>query len=102
MVARVMAVADIYDALVTDRPYRRGMPQAKALAILQEESQTGKLDPRVVAELVQVVGDREPRAGNLHSFDGPETADSPELTEGLDTSTEHLDAAPTHNIPVGK
>jgi putative two-component system response regulator len=25
MVARVMAVADIYDALVTDRPYRKAM-----------------------------------------------------------------------------
>lgn len=51
MVARIMAVADIYDALVTDRPYRKGMPREKALNILNEEVQQGKLDAHVVSLL---------------------------------------------------
>lgn len=51
MVARIMAVADIYDALVTDRPYRKGMPREKALNILNEEAGQGKLDPAVVGML---------------------------------------------------
>jgi putative two-component system response regulator len=46
--ARVMAVADIFDALVTDRPYRKAMPREKALDILQKEAAGGKLDPSVV------------------------------------------------------
>jgi len=33
---RVIAVADSYDAMTSDRPYRRGMPAAKAAAILRE------------------------------------------------------------------
>ncbi len=33
--ARVIAVADSYDAMTSDRPYRTGMPVAKAAAILR-------------------------------------------------------------------
>ncbi|MDJ0782514.1 MAG: response regulator [Desulfosarcinaceae bacterium] len=51
MVARIMAVADIYDALVTDRPYRKGMSREKALNILHEEVGHGKLDASVVGVL---------------------------------------------------
>ena len=34
--ARIVSVADAYHALVSDRPYRKGMPIEKACAILQE------------------------------------------------------------------
>ncbi|HZT97773.1 MAG TPA: HD domain-containing phosphohydrolase [Chloroflexota bacterium] len=34
--ARVLAVADSYDAMTSDRPYRRGMSHAQAAAILQQ------------------------------------------------------------------
>jgi putative nucleotidyltransferase with HDIG domain len=34
--ARMTAVADTYDALVSDRPYRKGMPREKALQIIQD------------------------------------------------------------------
>ncbi|TGB01936.1 HD-GYP domain-containing protein [Halobacillus salinus] len=33
---RLMAVADAYDAMTSDRPYRKGMPQMKALSIIEE------------------------------------------------------------------
>jgi len=51
MVARIMAVVDIYDALVTDRPYRKGMGQAEAINILDQEGQQGKLDRGVLEHL---------------------------------------------------
>jgi putative two-component system response regulator len=51
MVARIMAVVDIYDALITDRPYRKGMSQENALRILEEEAQKGKLDASVIEHL---------------------------------------------------
>ncbi|HEY5718613.1 MAG TPA: response regulator, partial [Motiliproteus sp.] len=34
--ARIAAVADTFDALVSDRPYRKGMPLEKAFAIIRE------------------------------------------------------------------
>ena len=48
--SRILAVADIYDALSADRPYHKAMPQEKVLDILREESAT-KLDPECVAIL---------------------------------------------------
>lgn len=33
---RIMAVADAYDAMTSDRPYRKGMPYQKALSIIEE------------------------------------------------------------------
>jgi len=45
--ARIFAVADCYDALISDRPYRPGMPIEKVIQIISEG--VGKqFDPRVV------------------------------------------------------
>ena len=54
-IAQVMAVVDIYDALVTDRPYRKGMDNKKAITILREEGMKGKLDKQIIEYLVEMV-----------------------------------------------
>lgn len=46
--ARLMAVADAYSAMTTDRPYRQGMPPERARAILAEGAGT-QWDPTMVA-----------------------------------------------------
>jgi putative two-component system response regulator len=58
-VARIMAVADIYDALVTDRAYRKGMPKALAFKILRKEAGEGKLDQQIVEALVNLASKQE-------------------------------------------
>ncbi|MBO4300067.1 MAG: HD domain-containing protein [Desulfovibrio sp.] len=45
--ARIMAVADVFDALVSKRAYKDGFPIDKAFAIIREESGT-HFDPSVV------------------------------------------------------
>ena len=51
--ARVMAVADVFDALVSRRSYKEGFPYEKALGIIQQES--GKhFDPQVVEAFMAV------------------------------------------------
>lgn len=45
--ARVMAVADVFDALVSRRSYKEGFPVSQALDIIREESGT-HFDPEVV------------------------------------------------------
>lgn len=47
LMARILAVADAFDAMTSDRPYREGMPVAKAAAIL-EEGRNRQWDGRVV------------------------------------------------------
>jgi putative nucleotidyltransferase with HDIG domain len=39
--ARILAVADIFEALTADRPYREAMPRERALAIVREQRGTG-------------------------------------------------------------
>ena len=47
LAARVFAVADVLDALTTDRPYRAGFPLRQARAMIVEESGT-HFDPAVI------------------------------------------------------
>ncbi len=54
--SRVLAVADIYDALTQDRPYREALPKEKALKILGAESGE-KLCPTSVAALGELAGE---------------------------------------------
>jgi diguanylate cyclase (GGDEF)-like protein/putative nucleotidyltransferase with HDIG domain len=48
--ARILSVVDCFDALVSDRPYRKGMPVAEAVRIIVADSGT-RYDPEVVALL---------------------------------------------------
>jgi putative two-component system response regulator len=52
--ARVMAVADVYDALRTRRPYKPAIEEAEALRILLEGARTGHLDPEIVRVFMEV------------------------------------------------
>ncbi len=48
--ARIVAVADTFDALTSDRPYRKACSQAEARRVLVAEAST-RLDPRAVTAL---------------------------------------------------
>jgi putative nucleotidyltransferase with HDIG domain len=55
LLARVVAVADVYDALTSDRPYRAGMPREKAIQIIEEGSGT-QFDAAIVPVLRRALG----------------------------------------------
>ncbi|MBI5180010.1 MAG: response regulator [Nitrospirae bacterium] len=48
VIARIMAIVDVYDAIITDRPYRKGLPLDTAQNILQTEAQKGWWDIELV------------------------------------------------------
>ena len=52
--ARILAVADVFDAMKSDRPYRAGMPLERVMGIIQEESGR-QFDPEVVEALMSVI-----------------------------------------------
>ncbi len=56
--ARIIAVADTYDAITTDRPYRKGMDRDTALAELEANSGT-QFDPDIVQSFVRVMSEVE-------------------------------------------
>jgi putative two-component system response regulator len=53
-VAQIMAVVDIYDALITDRPYRNGMESKRAFEILHDEAEQNKLNKKIVENLAEI------------------------------------------------
>ncbi len=53
LIARVMAVADSFSAMTTDRPYRKGMTEDKALAEIMRGAGT-QFDPQIAQLFVSV------------------------------------------------
>ena len=53
--ARIFAVADVFDALVSDRPYRSAMPFEKVMSLMAELTGT-QFDPVVMEAFIGVVG----------------------------------------------
>jgi putative nucleotidyltransferase with HDIG domain len=53
LAARIVKIADAYDAMTSDRPYRRGMPHEEALAVIAKFAGT-QMDPNVVQVFLQL------------------------------------------------
>ncbi len=54
MTARVLQIVDVYDALTTQRPYKRAFSRAEALEIMEEEVKKGWWDPGIFQEFRQM------------------------------------------------
>ncbi len=80
--ARILAVADAYDAMTSDRPYRSDkLSSRRALAELERCAGT-QFDPKIVEVFVQIMRDarlRETGAAQLRTRDGS-TLKHPDLT----------------------
>jgi putative two-component system response regulator len=50
---RIMAIADVYDALVSERPYKKPFTHEEAIAIIQADSDK-HFDPAIVDVLMKV------------------------------------------------
>lgn len=54
LLARILQLADIYDALTTERPYKSAFTPEEALAILTEEAARGWREPELVKLFVRL------------------------------------------------
>lgn len=54
---RIVTIADIFDALTTERSYRQALPIETAITIMNEEAAAGKLDAELVALFETVLTD---------------------------------------------
>ena len=85
--ARILSVVDCFDALTSDRPYRRKMTDAEAIAILRERQGT-MYDPDVVETFVRVYRQIEV------------TVDAPEHREVMQrVSQSRQDDSASHQLP---
>jgi putative nucleotidyltransferase with HDIG domain len=56
--ARILSVVDVYDALISHRPYRPAFPAGKALEMIREEA-GHQFDPEVVHALIRILTDNK-------------------------------------------
>jgi len=52
---RILSVADVYDALASDRPYRTAMSYERCHEIMKNDSERGGLDPELVQHFFEIV-----------------------------------------------
>ncbi len=52
---RIVSIADAYDAMTSNRPYRKGIPPIEALKIFEREKGGGQWDTELVDHFIQMI-----------------------------------------------
>jgi len=60
LTARVLQIVDVYDALTTERPYKRALSISEALEIMEMEVVKGWWDQNIFGEFKRLVADPQP------------------------------------------
>jgi putative nucleotidyltransferase with HDIG domain len=55
LLARIVAIADAWDAMTSNRVYRQGMNEHDALSILEKEKGSGQWDPYLIEEFIKMI-----------------------------------------------
>jgi len=55
LLARIMTLADVYDAVTTDRPYHTALPAGEALEMMERDVQRGWWDRELFAEFKSIM-----------------------------------------------
>ena len=61
LISRIVAVADTFDAMTTDRPYRKAKSKSEAIDELKRCTGTS-FDPAVVVAFLENLGEQQPAA----------------------------------------
>jgi len=83
LLARVLQVADIYDALTTARPYKPAFSRSHAIQIMLEEAQRGWRDPELIPLFAQAVTE-------MAGAEAPGLTASSEIQESLENMRREL------------
>jgi putative nucleotidyltransferase with HDIG domain len=73
---RIIGLVDVFDALTSERPYRRAMPREKAIEILRSGSGS-QFDPRAVTTFIEMLPEVEAAIREIEAAQAQETASSP-------------------------
>ncbi len=71
LLARILTVVDIYDALTTTRSYRKCLPHEMAMELLWEETRKGWWDKDIVSEFTKMVSEKRPTSEHIPAPSAP-------------------------------
>jgi putative nucleotidyltransferase with HDIG domain len=81
LLARIVAIADTWDAMTGDRVYRKGMSVQKTLSILEAERESGQWDPELLRSFIDMLRhaneDREAISHDMFDTAGAESVAPP-------------------------
>jgi putative two-component system response regulator len=60
LTARILQITDIYDGLVTDRPYRKAMSHEDAIRTMRDEARRGWWDSKLIDQFGSLLGHQAP------------------------------------------
>jgi len=55
ILAQITSIADVYDAMTTERTYRNKMSKNEAIKIIKQESQDGKFDKKLTEKFIEML-----------------------------------------------
>ncbi len=55
LLVRILSIADHYDSLSSERPYRKALPHSTCLELMRKNADQGGLDPKLVADFAKIV-----------------------------------------------
>jgi putative two-component system response regulator len=64
--ARILQISDVYDALITDRPYKVSFTPEVALDLMHEEAERGWWDPQLMDAFREMILEKEHNGTNGH------------------------------------
>ena len=65
VLARIVAIADAWDAMTGDRVYRKGMSVEKAISILIDEKMSGQWDPELLQAFIDMIQEEQANRENI-------------------------------------
>jgi putative two-component system response regulator len=89
LLVRILSVADVFDSLASDRPYRTRMPLELCLEILRDNASSGGLDPDLVAcfsIIVRELASKVPARSTLDLLSEPGSPAKVPLPESVPAS----------------
>ncbi len=66
LLARILQVADIYDALTTERPYKPALAHTEALSVMEEEAERGWRDPELIPLFAEIATGKDTDLATLY------------------------------------
>ena len=94
--ARILAVADAYVAMTSDRLHRPALSRTEAAALLEADASAGRLDRHAVASVLSATG--EPRSAARRSLPAGLTEREAEVLSLIACGKTNRDVAATLNI----
>ena len=101
LLSRFIAVIDSYDAMVSERPYKKALSDEEAIAELLKNAGT-QFDPAIVKEFVQMVAkDKEYLSADIFNVNADSTEDE-RPNSARYKNTKRLESEEVHLIPYVK